>query len=151
MKPALIAILFSFLFATQVSAQLTLFSADEVAFGGHDLVSYHEENKAVKGNPVFAYTYKNQWKLVFASQANLNKFKANPEKYAPTHMGYCSIALVKGDLVKPDYTNFKVQDGDLLFFLTKAFFNGKTLWEKDPINNQKLADENFAKILADKK
>lgn len=113
-------------------------------------MSYHEENKAVKGNPTFVYNYNNQWKLVFASQANLNKFKANPEKYVPTHMGYCSIALVKGDLVKPDYTNFKVQDGDLLFFLTKAFFNGKTLWEKDPINNQKLADENFTKIFSKK-
>jgi YHS domain-containing protein len=123
-----------------------LFKAGEVAFDGHDLVSYHEENKPVKGNPAFAYTYQD-WKLVFASQANLDKFKANPSKYVPTHKGYCSIALVKGDLVKPDYTNFKVQDGDLLFFLTKAFFNGKTLWEKDPITNHKLADENYAKIV----
>ena len=64
----------------------------------------------------------------------------------PAYNGWCAIALTNGTLAKPDFSQFKVQDGKLLFFEVRAFFNGKTAWEKDPDINKIVADEKFIKI-----
>lgn len=122
-------------------------SPEEIAFDGNDLVSYFEEG-IIKGTDQYSYTY-DGLNLRFASKANLEKFKANPEKYIPAYNGYCAIALTSGNFVRPDFNHFKIQDGKLLFFEVRAFFNGKTAWERDPQLHKIVADAKYRELTTD--
>ena len=66
------------------------------AVSGYDVISYFDEKKQVKGSSQYQLSYKDaNW--YFSSQSNLNKFKANPSKYAPQYGGYCSWAMSNND------------------------------------------------------
>jgi YHS domain-containing protein len=119
-------------------------SSNEIAFYGNDLVSYFD-TKVLAGKSEFTLKY-DGLNLQFANAQNLEKFKANPKKFLPAYNGWCAIALTNGALVQPDFNHFKVENGDLLFFEVKAFFNGKTAWEKDPDINKIVADKKFNEI-----
>lgn len=131
---------------SQVSiAQVGYSSAGEkVAFDGFDLVSYFK-GEPVQGNKGFSVDHQGL-KLVFDSQANKNTFLKNPEKYLPAYGGWCATAMVVGNAVRPDFTKYKVQNGKLMFFEVKAFFNGQTQWEKDPDKHEILADLKFKEV-----
>ncbi|MFK7733400.1 MAG: YHS domain-containing (seleno)protein [Pseudomonadales bacterium] len=117
-------------------------SPDGIAVGGFDLVSYHTENQAVKGDSQWSTEYN---KLVhqFSSAENLQLFIANPEQYLPKFSGWCAIALAKNKLTCPDYENFAVQDGELLLFETFAFTNGRHVWNRKPGANLQSAQQNY--------
>ena len=82
---------------------------------GYSPVSYFEKNKAEKGKSKFQAEYNNKvyW---FTSAAQINAFKANPEKYLPTFEAFCPYALSLGRHVGIDPTNFKIVAGQLLLF-----------------------------------
>ena len=62
------------------------------AVSGYDVIAYFEESKPVKGSAKYQLEYKGaDW--YFSSQANLDKFTANPEKYEPQYGGYCAWAM----------------------------------------------------------
>ena len=132
-----------------VSAQVSKYScaADEVAFDGNDLISYHS-NKVVKGSDKYKLEF-DGLTLHFASEENMYTFKSNPDKYLPAYKGWCATAVATGKLYKPDFGHFKVQDGKLLFFEVRAFFNGKTAWEKNPELHMVLANDKFQKLKTD--
>jgi YHS domain-containing protein len=136
-----------FIMSSTALAQSTLFEAGESGFDGYDLVSYYQSDTPVKGKTEFSVQYRGV-KLVFASSANLESFNRNPEKYWPSYDGWCAITMVRGDFVRPDYSMYKIQDDQLHFFAVRAFFNGLTLWDKDPDKNKILADHNF-KIISE--
>lgn len=144
-------ILLSFLMIANysISAQNTKYSSgdDEVAFDGNDLIAYHD-NKVVLGSEDYELEY-DGLKLRFSSEENLWTFKSNPQKYLPAYNGWCATAVANGKLYKPNFEHFKVQDGKLLFFEVRAFFNGKTAWNKDPEKHKLLADEIFDTIKPD--
>lgn len=118
---------------------------EEVSFDGNDLVSYYESDSPLKGSSKYTYQYEGL-NLQFANQANLNKFKNDPDKYIPAYNGWCAIALTHGNWIRPDFNQYKVQDGQLLFFEVRAFFNGKTAWEKDPDINKLVADKKWQEL-----
>ncbi len=58
-----------------------------VAIKGYDPVAYFTEGKAVEGMKKYQHEWQDaKWR--FASQAHLDLFRANPEKYAPQYGGY---------------------------------------------------------------
>ncbi len=118
---------------------------EDVSFDGNDLVSYYESDAPLKGSTKYAYQYEGL-NLQFANQENLNKFKNDPDKYIPAYNGWCAIALTHGNWIRPDFNQYKVQDGQLLFFEVRAFFNGKTAWEKDPDINKLVADKKWQEL-----
>ncbi len=132
-------------FLTQPSlAQVDYSSAGEqVAFDGFDLITYFD-GEPLEGKSTISYKYKGL-NLVFDSKANRSKFIQDPEKYLPAYGGYCAIAMVYGNAVRPDFSKYKVQNGKLMFFEVKAFFNGQTHWDKDPVKNEILAEIKFQK------
>jgi YHS domain-containing protein len=130
--------------SSAIAQQKYACTADELAFYGNDLVSYYGNN-VLKGKAEFEYNY-DGLKLQFATKTNLDEFKKSPNKYLPEYGGWCAIALANGSLVQPDFNHFKVQNGELLFFEVRAFFNGKTAWEKDPDINKIVADKKHAQI-----
>jgi len=89
----------------------TSFSSN-TAIKGYDAVAYFTQNEAVKGSDDFSFEYKEvTW--LFASQAHLDMFVANPEKYEPQYGGHCAFAMANGSKVKADPKSFTVLDGKL--------------------------------------
>lgn len=119
---------------------------DGVAIDGYDLISYHQPDGPVKGAPEYAVAHEGS-SYHFVDASNKALFKANPEKYLPVYRGWCAATLAMGRLVCPDYTNFKLEDGRLLFFELAGFTNGRTLWNSDPQGFRRRADENAIKLL----
>ena len=121
-------------------------SNEENAFDGNDLVSYFESKTPVKGSEDFNYDY-DGIHLLFSSDENRTKFKNDPDQYIPAYNGWCAIALTGGSFVRPDFNEYKIQDGQLLFFEVRAFFNGKTAWERDPDIHKIVADKKYDELL----
>ena len=65
------------------------------ALKGYDVVAYHLDRKAVKGTDSYAMEWKGAtwW---FSSAENLDRFAADPERWAPQYGGYCAWAIAKG-------------------------------------------------------
>jgi YHS domain-containing protein len=87
-----------------------LFSSE--AIKGYDTVAYFTENKPVEGKSEFSTEY-NEATWLFSSQANLDLFLGNPDKYAPQYGGYCAYAVSQGSTasIKPEL--FTIHNGKL--------------------------------------
>ena len=118
----------------------------EVLLDGYDPVAYFD-SQVLKGKKQFAYVTQGRW-LLFSSQENLDRFREDPQRYQPAYGGWCAIAMVDTTFVVPDYTLYKIQDGALMFFSIRAFFNGLTEWDKDPDKNKVKADGNYRGLFA---
>lgn len=114
-----------------------LFQPGEIAFDGYDLVSYYQE-EPIKGNATLAFEHQGIL-MHFSSIENLELFKQYPERYWPAFNGWCAISLVYKVMKKPDFTIYKIQNNKLYFFEVRAFFNGMTQWDRDPVKNEILA------------
>lgn len=101
--------------------------ADGRAVRGYDVVSFFAENAAIQGKPQIEYVW-NGAKWLFSTEENLEKFRAEPERYAPQFGGYCSYAVSHGYTADGDPATWKVVDGKLyLNYNQKA----KEAWEKE--------------------
>ena len=61
----------------------------DTAILGYDPVAYFTVGKPIKGQERFAHEWMGaKWK--FASQDNLDLFRAAPDRYAPQYGGYCA-------------------------------------------------------------
>ena len=107
---------------------------DGRALRGYDAVAYFAIDKAVKGDPKYAYVW-NGAKWFFSSEENMKKFQADPEAYSPQFGGYCSYAVSEGYTANGDPEAWKVVDGKLYLNYSPEV---KEKWEKDQeerINN----------------
>ena len=119
---------------------------DGVGVGGFDLVSYRQPGGPQPGLAEFEVAH-DGLRYRFASAENLQRFEADPGDYLPRYRGWCAATLSMGRLTCPDYTNFKIEDGELLLFELAGFTNGRTLWDSDPIGFRQRADDNARKLL----
>ncbi|MEM1369048.1 MAG: YHS domain-containing (seleno)protein [Cyanobacteria bacterium P01_H01_bin.15] len=110
--------------------QKRTYSDAKGAIRGADPVAYFSLKPGaapVLGSDEYTYEWSDAtWK--FASQANLDKFAANPEKYAPQYGGYCAKAASDGVLASVVPTSWKIVEG-------KLYLNYSALaqqeWEED--------------------
>ena len=115
----------------------------DTAILGYDPVAYFTDGKAVKGQDGLAFDYLGaKWK--FASQAHLDLFRANPDKYAPQYGGYCAYGVSQDNLVSIEPGKFKIFEGKL-YLNYDADVQAK--WLKDPAGYIKLADAKFQALL----
>ena len=115
----------------------------DTAINGHDPVAYFTVGKPVKGLDSLATEWMGaKWK--FSSQAHLDLFKSNPEKYAPQYGGYCAYGVTQGALVKVEPEQFTVRDGKL-YLNFDADVQAK--WLKDPAGFIRDADAKFPALL----
>ncbi|MDC0948673.1 YHS domain-containing (seleno)protein [Gammaproteobacteria bacterium] len=74
------------------------------ALQGYDPVAYFSlepGSPPVKGDEAYRVEWRGaQW--LFSSAQNLDKFTANPERYAPRYGGYCAWAMGEGETAKGD-------------------------------------------------
>jgi YHS domain-containing protein len=113
------------------------------AVSGYDTVAYFTEGKAVKGNPNISTTYKGAvW--LFASDADKDKFVANPEQYAPQYGGYCAWAVSNNDTASADPTKWKIVDGKLYLNYDGDI---QKKWEMDIPGNIAKANKNWPGVI----
>ncbi|MEX1251882.1 MAG: YHS domain-containing (seleno)protein [Hyphomonas sp.] len=100
---------------------------DDLAVQGYDRVAYFTEGKPVKGAKQVSTAWKGA-EFRFASAANRDAFKADPETYAPQYAGHCAWAVSQGYTAKGDAKHWKIVDG-------KLYLNYNTCvqkkWERD--------------------
>ncbi len=118
--------------------------ANGVILDGYDPVAFFTENKPLKGDPQFSYTYE-EAVYYFTSQEHLDLFKANPEKYKPQFGAWCAYAVSLGRTAPIDVSTFSIIDGRLVIQHNQKAVNG---WNKNPAGNLKLADQYWPKVSA---
>lgn len=144
MKP-LLAILI--LFFSQIA-----FAADPIstsyfsskAVSGYDTVAYFTQGKPVEGDSKFKAEYMGaDW--YFSSQAHMEMFNAQPEKYAPQYGGYCAWAISDQNKFAPsDPTQWAIVDGKLYLNYNQSV---KAKWDADRALHIKQADQNWPTLV----
>jgi YHS domain-containing protein len=110
---------------------------------GYDVVAYFTDGMPVEGKAEFSTQWKGAtWQ--FASAEHLDKFKANPEMYAPQFGGYCAYGVAQGALVKGEPDLWKIVDGRLYLNYSSSV---QSAWEKDIPGYIDTADKKWPTIL----
>ncbi len=113
------------------------------AVGGYDPVAYFQQKRPVKGSSKFSLRHKGAtWR--FSSQANLDKFRADPAAYAPRYGGYCAWAVSQGYTAKGDPMYWRIVDGKLYLNYNADV---QARWERDIPGFIRKADGNWPKVL----
>jgi YHS domain-containing protein len=106
-------------------------------------VAYFTEGKAVKGEKQFSTEY-NGATWCFASEENVNAFKASPEKYAPQFGGYCAYAVSQNYTYETDPNAFTIVEGKLYLNYN---LNTSKEWNSKRDEYIKLANKNWPTVL----
>lgn len=119
-------------------------SADEndVAISGYDTVSYFTDGKPTQGSKDYTATYKNAI-YQFSSAENRNKFRANPEYYAPQYGGYCAMGVALEKKLTVDPTAWYIESNKLYLNLNKAV---QKKWLSDVPGNLETSEHNWPEI-----
>ena len=147
MKKSLIIFIGLLLVGLSVQAQQTDYYLKKgYVAEGYDVTEYFN-NKAVEGDKKYT-TEHDGVKFKFASQANLDKFKANPDKYVPQYGGYCAYAVAdKGKKVSIDPETFEIRDGKLYLFYNSWGTNTLEKWQEEgPEKLRGQADAAWSKV-----
>ena len=115
------------------------------AVGGYDTVAYHTQGEAIEGSRDFSTEWHGaEWR--FSSQANLDTFLADPDRYAPAYGGYCAFAMAHGAGAKGDPEVWDIVEGRLYLNYSR---NVQTQWHEDVPGFIEQADENYPHVLND--
>ncbi|HXV29971.1 MAG TPA: YHS domain-containing (seleno)protein [Sinorhizobium sp.] len=116
--------------------------APGLAVHGFDVVAYFTEGGPIQGDAQFAVVHEDAT-YRFASQENLDAFKADPARYAPVYGGYCAYGVSVGAKFDGDPRYWKIVDGKLYLNLDAGI---QQAWLKDVPGAIKKADANWRKL-----
>lgn len=119
-----------------------VFVSDGKAIKGYDPVAFFEVSEPVMGKEQFSYDW-NGATWLFSSKENMNRFKENPEAYAPQYGGYCAYGTSQGHKAPVEIDTWSVIDGKLYFN-----YNGKVkeTWDENRAEFILEADKNWPKV-----
>ena len=105
-----------------------LLGAEGLALQGYDPLSYFDAKGPVKGDKKHASTFRGvtYW---FSTDENRKKFDAEPQKWEPPYGGWCAFAVIDGEKVEVDPTNFEVIDGKVYLFYKGFWGDAKGKWD----------------------
>jgi YHS domain-containing protein len=121
------------------------------AVSGYDVVSYFDLPQSSVGQPQqspqpgrasITADY-NGARFAFASEANRDRFLANPAAFAPQYDGHCAYGVAKGGKVPGNPTLWRIVDGKLYLNITK---NVVGFWEADIPGNLKTSEANWVTL-----
>ena len=121
-------------------------TSDGLALRGFDTVAYFTADSAVQGNPQFAFVW-NGAKWFFSNAENLEKFRQNPEAFAPQFGGYCSYAVSHGYTANGDPEAWKIVDGKLYLNYSPKV---KEMWEQNQAEFIKDGEKNWSEFQTNK-
>ena len=149
---ALVVLVGTMMFAGPALAGQQYVDKSGFAVSGYDVVSYwgqkqtpvgKRQSKAVAGKKSITAEY-NGAKWAFSSEANRDKFKANPAKYTPLYDGHCAYGVSKGGKVPGNPNLWRIVDNKLYLNITKTVVG---FWEENIPKNITLANTNWPKII----
>ena len=114
-------------------------AAEGIGLKGYDPVAYFISGAPTKGSEQYSFA----WKGVtyrFVSAGNLEKFKADPEKYLPQYGGYCAYAMSLDRIADIDPSRWAIVNGKL--YLNNGFVAEK-LWSLNKSGNIASGDHNW--------
>ncbi|CAN5835314.1 hypothetical protein BH10BAC2_BH10BAC2_22360 [soil metagenome] len=117
-------------------------NAQGVILDGYDAVAFFTDDKPVKGDAKFQYTYDDAI-YYFASQEHLDLFKANPDKYKAQFGGWCAYAVSLGRIAPIDVNTFSIVNDRLVIQHNQRAVDG---WNKDVQGNLSLADKYWPQV-----
>ena len=97
-----------FLLPTTISSAAS--QTSPLAIKGYDPVAYFTTGKPTPGVPEFRHEWSGHL-YQFSRSDHLERFKAEPARYAPQFGNYCAMALSKAKLVVADPENWLISDG----------------------------------------
>jgi YHS domain-containing protein len=118
------------------------------AVSGYDVVSYFDlpqskigqpQESPLPGSAAITVEY-NGATFAFASEANRDRFLADPAAFAPQYDGHCAYGVAKGGKVPGNPTLWRIVDGKLYLNITK---NVVGFWEEDIPGNLKKSEANW--------
>ena len=137
MKKLVPLVLLTIFSAVQMNAQQKqVFTKNNIAVNGYDVVAYFTDSNAVKGTEEHAVSWKDA-KWLFAKAEHASLFKANPDKYAPQYGGYCAFGCSRGYKAKTDPDAWTIVNGKLYLNYNAAV---KNTWSRDMENYIKKSD-----------
>lgn len=141
-KYACEAILVCILFLAMPVEAETLYNVSEngVAAHGYDLVSYYTGRPA-QGLKEYSLLVDGV-RYDFASQANLEMYQKNPDKYQLAFGGWCAWAMLDGEKVDVDPQRFKIINGKVYLYYNSFFVDTLKKWNS-------LARSKTEKVLVD--
>jgi YHS domain-containing protein len=114
------------------------------AVHGYDVVAYFNSGVATPGSDKFAVAYRGAT-YRFASQANLETFLADSERFTPAFGGFCAFGVKLGKKLDGDPQVWKIVNDRLYLNLNSDI---AVEWVKDVPGNIATAETNWAKIRA---
>ena len=122
-----------------------VYTEGKIAIDGTDTVAYFDMGKPVAGSKAHAVDW-NGSKWLFSSAENAEKFKNDPEAYAPQYGGYCAFAMAKGYVAPTIPEAWRIVDGKLYLNYNLEI---QAKWKKDIPGHIKAADGHWPAPLDD--
>jgi hypothetical protein len=122
---------------------ISVFVADGYAIGGYDAVAYFKESQPVRGSEDLSYVWSDATWL-FSSEANLEAFKTDPEKYAPQYGGFCAYGCYEGHKAPTEPEAWTIIDGKLYLNYN---IEVRDLWRENDTKFIKEADKNWPQLM----
>jgi YHS domain-containing protein len=118
--------------------------AKGIGLKGHDPVAYFTVGAPTAGKAEFTASHAGVTYL-FASAANRDAFKANPDKFAPQFGGFCAMGVALNKKLDGDPSAWTIA-GDKLYVNVNKDVEKK--YREDVAGNNKKAEANWPKISA---
>jgi YHS domain-containing protein len=119
-----------------------IFSKDEIAIQGYDVVAYFKESKPVKGTKGFSMKYGDAtW--YFSSPENLKTFQSSPEKFIPQYGGYCAYGMSRGYKAKTEPDAWTIVNGKLYLNYN---LDVRNTWNEKQAENIQKANVNWPTV-----
>lgn len=112
------------------------------AVSGHDVVSYFDiapGDDPHLGRADITADY-NGATFAFATEANRDRFLADPARYAPQYDGHCAYGVAGGYKVPANPTLWRIEDGKLYLNINARVARR---WERDIPRYEASASENW--------
>lgn len=127
---------------TALAQKSPVFTTSAGAIRGYDPVAYFKESKPILGKSALTYVWQGaSWH--FATQQNLDAFRASPETFAPQYGGYCAYGTAGGYKAPIDPQAWTLAGGKLYLNYSKDV---QQTWSKDQKAFIQKADQHWPRI-----
>jgi hypothetical protein len=116
---------------------------DGVGAGGYDVVAYQTQEAAVPGDEAITATHEGVT-YRFATEANRERFTADPQRFLPQFGGYCAWAVSQGYTAHGDPEAWSVVGDRLYLNYSKGV---RSQWQRDAKGNIAKGEANWPRVL----
>ena len=124
------------------AARAAVFTEGGLAVKGYDPVAYFNAGRPTRGKSQFS-TQHGGATYRFASQGNLDAFRANPNRYLPQYGGYCAWAVAQGYKAPITPDAWTVVNGKLYLNASRGV---QRRWERDIPGFIRQANANWPNV-----